>query len=48
MKPLDPAGRVRDIEALMELLATLSDDKPRVIVLYSLLASERRRDAFVY
>ncbi len=26
-------GRVRDIEALDELLATLTDDKPRVIAL---------------
>ena len=28
-----PVGRVRDIEALDELLATLTDDKPRVIAL---------------
>lgn len=28
-----PVGRVRDIEALDELLATLSDDKLRVIAL---------------
>jgi 7-carboxy-7-deazaguanine synthase len=28
-----PVGRVRDIEALDELLATLSDDKQRVIAL---------------
>ncbi|VEB54809.1 Queuosine Biosynthesis QueE Radical SAM [Salmonella enterica subsp. enterica] len=42
-----PVGRVRDIEALDELLATLSDDKPRVIALQP-ISQKRRRDASVY
>lgn len=35
-----PVGRVRDIEALDELLATLSDDKPRVIALQPISQKE--------
>lgn len=35
-----PVGRVRDIEALGELLATLSDDKPRVIALQPISQKE--------
>jgi 7-carboxy-7-deazaguanine synthase len=41
-----PVGRVRDIEALDELLETLSDDKPRIIALQPI--SQKRRDASVY
>ncbi len=37
-----PVGRVRDIEALDELLATLSDDKPRV-TLQPISQKETRR-----
>lgn len=33
-------GRVRDIEALDELLATLTDDKPRVIALQPISQKE--------
>ncbi|MFR4487231.1 MAG: 7-carboxy-7-deazaguanine synthase QueE [Escherichia coli] len=35
-----PVGRVRDIEALDELLATLTDDKPRVIALQPISQKE--------
>ncbi|VTN28142.1 queuosine Biosynthesis QueE [Klebsiella pneumoniae] len=42
-----PVGRVRDIEALDELLETLSDDKPRIIALQP-ISPERRCDAPVY
>ena len=35
-----PVGRVRDIEALDELLATLSDDKPRIIALQPISQKE--------
>lgn len=34
------SGRVRDIEALDELLATLTDDKPRVIALQPISQKE--------
>ncbi|SQC15381.1 queuosine Biosynthesis QueE [Klebsiella pneumoniae] len=42
-----PVGRVRDIEALDELLETLSDDKPRIIALQP-ISQKRRCDAPVY
>jgi hypothetical protein len=35
-----PVGRVRDIEALDELLETLSDDKPRIIALQPISQKE--------
>ena len=42
-----PVGRVRDIEALDELLATLTDDKPRVIALQP-IQPEGNCYAFMY
>lgn len=38
-----PVGRVRDIEALDELLETLSDDKPRIIALQPISRKKMRR-----
>ncbi len=42
-----PVGRVRDIEALDELLAQLTDEKQRVVLRCSLSARKRMQPACV-